>query len=69
MEGPQRNRCSKSKFLPKIFAILLNFAYCCQKGICEGMTYDEIASKYPEEFSLRDQEKYHYRYPGGEVSP
>jgi len=35
-------------------------------GICEGMTYDEIASKYPEEFSLRDQEKYHYRYPGGE---
>lgn len=31
-------------------------------GICEGMTYDEIASKYPDEFSMRDQDKYHYRY-------
>lgn len=35
-------------------------------GICEGLTYEEIAEKYPEEFSLRDQGKYHYRYPGGE---
>jgi len=31
-------------------------------GICEGMTYEEIASKYPDEFALRDQDKYHYRY-------
>ncbi len=36
-------------------------------GICEGMTYKEIAENYPEEFSLRDQNKYHYRYPNGEV--
>lgn len=36
-------------------------------GICEGMTYREIAEKYPEEFALRDQNKYHYRYPNGEV--
>lgn len=35
-------------------------------GICEGMTYEEIAAKFPEEFSMRDQDKYHYRYPGGE---
>jgi len=35
-------------------------------GICEGMTYEEIAEKFPEEFSSRDQDKYHYRYPGGE---
>lgn len=35
-------------------------------GICEGMTYEEIAEKFPEEFSMRDQDKYHYRYPGGE---
>lgn len=35
-------------------------------GICEGMTYEEIAEKFPDEFSLRDQDKYHYRYPGGE---
>lgn len=35
-------------------------------GICEGMTYEEIAMKYPDEFAMRDQDKYHYRYPGGE---
>ncbi|XP_055746957.1 6-phosphofructo-2-kinase/fructose-2,6-bisphosphatase 2-like [Salvelinus fontinalis] len=36
------------------------------KGVCEEMTYDIIKKTYPEEFSLRDQDKYHYRYPGGE---
>ncbi|XP_022298767.1 6-phosphofructo-2-kinase/fructose-2,6-bisphosphatase-like isoform X8 [Crassostrea virginica] len=35
-------------------------------GICEGMTYEEIQEKYPKEFALRDQDKFHYRYPGGE---
>jgi len=35
--------------------------------VCEEMTYEEIEAKYPEEFALRDQEKYLYRYPGGEV--
>ncbi|NXN98946.1 F262 bisphosphatase, partial [Rhinopomastus cyanomelas] len=35
-------------------------------GVCEEMTYEEIEAKYPEEFALRDQEKYLYRYPGGE---
>ncbi|ESO11360.1 hypothetical protein HELRODRAFT_186255 [Helobdella robusta] len=35
-------------------------------GVCEGMTYQEIHEKYPEEFALRDNDKYHYRYPGGE---
>ena len=37
------------------------------QGVCEGMTYAEIQSKFPEEFALRDADKYHYRYPGGEV--
>lgn len=37
------------------------------QGVCEEMTYEEIQRKYPEEFALRDQEKYLYRYPGGEV--
>lgn len=37
-------------------------------GICEEMTYEEIQEKYPEEFALRDQDKFHYRYPKGEVS-
>jgi broad specificity phosphatase PhoE len=35
-------------------------------GICEGLTYREIAERYPEEFAARDQSKYYYRYPGGE---
>ncbi|XP_071435033.1 6-phosphofructo-2-kinase/fructose-2,6-bisphosphatase 2 isoform X2 [Pithys albifrons albifrons] len=35
-------------------------------GVCEEMTYAEIEAKYPEEFAMRDQEKYLYRYPGGE---
>lgn len=30
-------------------------------GICEGMTYEEIAANFPEEFAHRDQDKYHYR--------
>ncbi|KAK4337347.1 hypothetical protein RND71_043617 [Anisodus tanguticus] len=35
-------------------------------GICEEMTYEEIQQTYPEEFALRDQDKFHYRYPKGE---
>lgn len=38
------------------------------QGVCEGLTYAEIEDRYPEEFSLRDQDKYHFRYSGGEVS-
>ena len=37
------------------------------QGICEGMTYEEIEQTYPEEFAMRDDDKYYYRYPGGEV--
>ncbi|XP_027021359.1 6-phosphofructo-2-kinase/fructose-2,6-bisphosphatase 2a [Tachysurus fulvidraco] len=35
-------------------------------GICEEMSYNMIKEKFPEEFAMRDQDKYHYRYPGGE---
>ncbi|TRZ01394.1 hypothetical protein DNTS_003744 [Danionella cerebrum] len=35
-------------------------------GVCEEMTYEMIQNTLPEEFALRDQDKYHYRYPGGE---
>ncbi|XP_011633081.1 6-phosphofructo-2-kinase/fructose-2,6-bisphosphatase 1-like isoform X2 [Pogonomyrmex barbatus] len=35
-------------------------------GICEEMTYEEIASKYPTDFAARDQNKFSYRYPRGE---
>ena len=29
--------------------------------------YEEIEEKFPEDFARRDQDKYHYRYPRGEV--
>ncbi|XP_039222007.1 6-phosphofructo-2-kinase/fructose-2,6-bisphosphatase 1 isoform X7 [Crotalus tigris] len=35
-------------------------------GVCEEMTYEEIQASYPQEFALRDQDKYRYRYPKGE---
>lgn len=38
------------------------------KGVCEEMTYDEVKERFPEEFALRDENKYYYRYPAGEVS-
>ena len=31
------------------------------------MTYEEIQDHHPLEFALRDQDKYRYRYPKGEV--
>ncbi|XP_016049651.2 6-phosphofructo-2-kinase/fructose-2,6-bisphosphatase 1 isoform X5 [Erinaceus europaeus] len=37
-----------------------------KQGVCEEMTYEEIQEHYPEEFALRDQDKYRYRYPKGE---
>ena len=39
------------------------------QGVCDGMTYEEIEEKYPHDFARRDQDKYHYRYPRGEVRP
>lgn len=38
------------------------------KGVCEEMMYEEIQDHHPLEFALRDQDKYRYRYPKGEVS-
>ncbi|XP_072305267.1 6-phosphofructo-2-kinase/fructose-2,6-bisphosphatase 2-like isoform X1 [Eucyclogobius newberryi] len=35
-------------------------------GTCEEMTYKTIEETYPEEYAMRSQDKYHYRYPGGE---
>ena len=36
------------------------------QGESEAMTYEEIQEKFPKEFALRDQDKFHYRYPKGE---
>ncbi|XP_014285658.1 6-phosphofructo-2-kinase/fructose-2,6-bisphosphatase [Halyomorpha halys] len=35
-------------------------------GICEGMSYEEMQDKFPQEFAWRDQDKLRYRYPWGE---
>lgn len=35
-------------------------------GVCDGMTYEEIEREFPEDFKARDEDKYEYRYRGGE---
>lgn len=35
-------------------------------GVCDGLTYKEIEERYPEDFKARDDDKYNYRYLGGE---
>ena len=37
-----------------------------QAGAHDGLTYEEIAAKFPVEFALRDADKLRYRYPDGE---
>ncbi|KAI9106096.1 histidine phosphatase superfamily [Phlyctochytrium arcticum] len=35
-------------------------------GVCDMLTYEEIAERYPSDFNDRDQDKFNYRYHGGE---
>jgi 6-phosphofructo-2-kinase/fructose-2,6-biphosphatase 2 len=35
-------------------------------GVCDGLTYGEIEAEYPGDFRARDEDKYNYRYVGGE---
>jgi 6-phosphofructo-2-kinase/fructose-2,6-biphosphatase 2 len=35
-------------------------------GVCDGLTYAQIKEKYPDDFAARDDDKYNYRYRGGE---
>ena len=35
-------------------------------GVCDGLTYDEVSSRFPEEFAARAKDKFRYRYPRGE---
>jgi broad specificity phosphatase PhoE/predicted kinase len=35
-------------------------------GVCDGMTYAEIADVLPHEYSARQTDKFRYRYPRGE---
>jgi len=35
-------------------------------GVCDGLTYEQISQEFPEDFKARDDDKYNYRYRGGE---
>ncbi len=35
-------------------------------GVCDGMTYEQIKSRFPEEYRSRSADKLRYRYPRGE---
>ncbi|KAI9791831.1 MAG: Fructose-2,6-bisphosphatase [Peltula sp. TS41687] len=35
-------------------------------GVCDGLTYQDIEDRYPDDFRARDDDKYNYRYRGGE---
>lgn len=35
-------------------------------GVCDGMTYAEVAATMPAEFDARREDKFRYRYPRGE---
>lgn len=35
-------------------------------GVCDGLTYEQIAERYPDDFRARDDDKYNYRYRCGE---
>ena len=35
-------------------------------GVCDDLTYEEIKSRWPNDFESRDADKFHYRYPRGE---
>ncbi|UZJ55445.1 hypothetical protein CBS101457_004765 [Exobasidium rhododendri] len=35
-------------------------------GVCDAMTYEEVEKYYPEDYASRDEDKFNYRYRGGE---
>lgn len=74
VEGPERDWCSRCyavDFEAPLFVLKykLTVVYCVTsfQGVCEEMMYEEIQDHYCLEFALRDQDKYRYRYPKGEV--
>lgn len=38
-------------------------------GVCDGMTYEEIEERYPEDYANRDEDKFNYRYRGAPPPP
>ncbi|KAJ2703046.1 Fructose-2,6-bisphosphatase [Coemansia sp. IMI 209128] len=35
-------------------------------GLCDGLTYEDVEEQYPEEYAMRDENKFEFRYRGGE---
>ena len=35
-------------------------------GVCDGLSYEQVHIKFPEEYRARNQDKLAYRYPRGE---
>ena len=35
-------------------------------GQCDGLTYQQVEEQFPEDFRARDENKFEYRYRGGE---
>lgn len=35
-------------------------------GVCDGLTYEQVKTQFPEEYRARDLDKLRYRYPRGE---
>ncbi|KAJ1916236.1 Fructose-2,6-bisphosphatase [Mycoemilia scoparia] len=35
-------------------------------GVCEGLTYEEVEERHPEEYAMRNENKFEFRYRGGE---
>ncbi|KAJ2794021.1 Fructose-2,6-bisphosphatase, partial [Coemansia helicoidea] len=35
-------------------------------GLCDGLTYEDVEREYPEEYAMRDENKFEFRYRGGE---
>ncbi|KAI8991750.1 6-phosphofructo-2-kinase-domain-containing protein [Mycotypha africana] len=61
----QRSMKTAEFFDPDDFDVKhIRFLNEINSGICEGMTYQEILQKYPEEYKARKANKLFYRYPG-----
>lgn len=74
VEGPERDRRREyrdhfcSCVCVFVATVKLKSACVVVQGVCEELMYEEIQGNYPLEFAMRDQDKYRYRYPKGEVS-
>ncbi|KAH8811598.1 6-phosphofructo-2-kinase-domain-containing protein [Xylogone sp. PMI_703] len=62
-----RRTISTARFLPPDYNQLQWKALDeLDAGSCDGMTYSEIKEAFPDDFAARDEDKYNYRYRGGE---